>query len=392
MKPDQIDKQLSWMDEQRRKESENIRFLERKLDSAVELVNTQENQIKELSSEVTRISALATQIHQFDDALGKQRDSFSQKIADSEGIFLERQKYQEDLRKNDYDELSKSVSEIKLKIHEVEKIADVLDARKHEEIRLLRKIDTVEENVDTLIVGVEEQSRNVNAVDEARKLDARRISDLQSESTELRIKLDSQRGVQDSVEDRVRRIETSVENITNKLERRREIYSLWEEKQELRMVEFEKKWKEWQVEFVEFQQKAEDIDERIIKYDKNYRALSQTKMDLDKIIEKLERRISEISEIQRISEERIKQEWTSYQADEQKRWNTYKLTNDELWRDHARVHDKIPQELQVLSEGLNDGIITLEEIAESSKQRVMDLFTMVSQWTEDIDKKVTEIR
>jgi chromosome segregation ATPase len=194
------------------------------------------------------------------------------------------------------------------------------------------------------------------------------------------------------VEDRLRRVEGNVENVANTLESRGEIYSLWEEKQELRMVEFEKKWREWHTEFEDFQQKAEDVDERIIKYDENYRALSQTRADLDKIIEKLERRISEISEMQRFNEERIKQEWTSYQADDQKRWNTYKLTNDELWRDHTRIHEKITHELHAISERLDDGILAIEELGENSQQRVMDLFTTVSNWAESIDKKVSEMR
>jgi hypothetical protein len=115
-------------------------------------------------------------------------------------------------------------------------------------------------------------------------------------------------------------------------------------------------------------------------------------MDLDKVIEKLERRISEISEMQRFNEERIKQEWTSYQADEQKRWNTHKLTNDELWRDHGRIHEKLSNEMSDINERLSDGISALEEIAEGSYQRIMDLFATVSEWAESIDKKVTEIK
>jgi kinetochore protein SLK19 len=392
MGPDQIDKQISWLDEQRRKDAEQIKHLERKLESALEVVNSQENQIKQLTSEVTRLAALTTQIRQFDDALGKQRDSFSQKISDSEGLFLERQKHHEDIRKHDYEELSKSLSELQLELRDIGQIKDALEARKQEEIRIQREIDTFNELQDRFEINLDEQIRNVNSVEESRRLDVKRIADLQSESTELRVKLDSLRGAQDTVEDRLRRMEAEIDKTTKNVEGRNEIYTLWEEKQELRIVEFEKKWKEWQSVFDAIQQKAMEVDERIIKYDENYRALSQTRLDLDKVIEKLERRISEISEMQRFNDERIKQEWTSYQSDEQKRWNTHKLTNDELWRDHGRIHEKMANELTNLDEKLSDSISVIEEIADNSYQRIMDLFATVSDWAEAIDKKSNEIK
>jgi chromosome segregation ATPase len=392
MTRDQIDKQLSWLDEQRRKDTEHIGSIERKLESALELVNSQENQLKQLSSEVTRISAISTQIRQFDDAMEKIRDSYSQKLSDFESLFLERQKHQEDLRKHDYKELAKAVSEVRVQLVGISEIKDAMEARKQEEFRIQAKMDSIDERIERLTITLEEQSRNLNAIGEIRKQDAKRITDLQSESTELRTKMDSQRGVQDALEDRLRRVDTSLQNLSSNFEKRTEIYSLWEEKQELRMVGFEKKWKEWNKVFESVQQKAEEVDERILKSDENFRLLSQTRMDLDKVIQKLERRISEISEMQRFNEERIKQEWSNFQADEQKRWNTHKLTSDELWRDHSRIHEKITQELQSLSERLNESIIAIDAIAEGSRQRIGDLVAVVNEWAESIDRKIDEIR
>jgi chromosome segregation ATPase len=392
MTRDQIDKQLSWLDEQRRKDTEHIGSIERKLESALELVNSQENQLKQLSSEVTRISAISIQIRQFDDAMEKIRDSYSQKLSDFESLFLERQKHQEDLRKHDYEELAKAVSEVRVQLVGISEIKDAMEARKQEEFRIQAKMDSIDERIERLTITLEEQSRNLNAIGEIRKQDAKRITDLQSESTELRTKMDSQRGVQDALEDRLRRVDTSLQNLSSNFEKRTEIYSLWEEKQELRMVGFEKKWKEWNKVFESVQQKAEEVDERILKSDENFRLLSQTRMDLDKVIQKLERRISEISEMQRFNEERIKQEWSNFQADEQKRWNTHKLTSDELWRDHSRIHEKITQELQSISERLNESIIAIDAIAEGSRQRIGDLVAVVNEWAESIDRKIDEIR
>ena len=392
MNPDQIEKRLNWLDEQHRKDMDLVNLVETRLAESIERIEKQEKQIKELSSEVTRLSAVASQIKQFDDALGKQRDDFSKKLADSEQLSAERVRYYEDIRKKDYEELSKSVSEFRIKLKEIDVLKDSMEARKQEEMRLRQEIVEAEERVDSLTSKGDENTRGLNSIEEARKLDAKRITDLQSETTELRIKIDTIRGKQDSIEDRVRRAETQIDGIALSETNIREMSTLWEEKQELRLVEFEKNWKGWQVAFDDFQKKAIEVDEKILKYDENYRALSKTKSELDKLVEKLERRISEISEMQRIGEERIKQEWTSFQADQQKRWNTYKLTNDELWRDHNRIHERITEEVQVMNEKLAESLEALEELAEKSESRVLELLNLVRAWADEVEKRVGEIR
>jgi chromosome segregation ATPase len=392
MKPDQIEKRLNWLDEQHRKDVDLVSLLETRLGDLIERIEKQEKQIKELSSEVTRLSAVASNIRQFDDALGKQRDDFSKKLADSEQVSTERIRHYEDIRKKDYEELSKSVSEFQIKLKEIDVLKDAMDARKQEEIRLSHEIVEVEEKVDSVTIKVEENTRGLHSIEEARRLDTKRITDLQSEATELRIKIDTNRGKQDSIEDRVRRAEAQINEIALSEANKREMSTLWEEKQELRLVEFEKNWKGWQVAFDDFQKKAIEVDEKILKYDENYRTLSKTKSELDKLVEKLERRITEISEMQRIGEERIKQEWTSFQADQQKQWNTIKLTNDELWRDHNRIHERITEEVQVMNEKISESLEALEDLFEKSESRVLDLLNLVRVWADEVEKRVSEIR
>jgi len=392
MKQDQIEKRINWLDEQRRKDNELTSLLERKVEEANKIIEMQANQLKELSSEVTRLSAVATQIQQFDEALRKQRDGFSRKLEDTDALYSEKQRHMEDLRKLDYEEFSKSISEFKFKLQDLDRLKEFVETRKQEEIRMNREIVELDDKVDSIIMKAEEQERTLHSIEETRKKDTRRITDLQTELTENRLKLDKVRGKQDSFEDRIRRVETRIEELEAGERSRREAYNLWEEKQELRMVEFEKRWKEWQVKFDEIQKMADEVDDRILKYDENYRALLKAREDLDKLIDRLERRITEISEMQRINEERSKQEWNSFQADQQKQWNTYKLTSDEMWRDHNRLHDRISKEMQRVNDQLAEGLEGLEELAEKSQDRILDILNIVKIWANEIEKKVSEVR
>ena len=58
--------------------------------------------------------------------------------------------------------------------------------------------------------------------------------------------------------------------------------------------------------------------------------------DFNRIGDRLERRIGEASEMQRLSEERFREEWNDWRDEDQKRWKQLTLSNDEVWRNHDR--------------------------------------------------------
>jgi hypothetical protein len=86
-----------------------------------------------------------------------------------------------------------------------------------------------------------------------------------------------------------------------------------------------------------------DQDGEMAKNIERFEAWSQTHREMRRIIDdferigdRLERRIGEVAEIQRLSEERFRTEWNNYKDDEQKKWKQINLTSDEIWRGHDR--------------------------------------------------------
>ena len=68
--------------------------------------------------------------------------------------------------------------------------------------------------------------------------------------------------------------------------------------------------------------------------------------------QKLERRIAEISEMQRLAEDRVRQEWVAFKADEQKRWTSHSLSLEEAMRDMRKDLDKLEGRVTQLNDFL----------------------------------------
>lgn len=392
MKPEQIEKRLTWIDEQRRKNSDFVVGLNEQLTNALNLIENQDKQIKELTSEVARLSAQTSRIKQFDDDLIKQREDFSRHLAELIEGQAERDRQHESIRAIEHKEISREISELKIDIEAIEEIKSTLEARRQEEIRIYSQIDEIEKSFDRISSIDENTKRSLSMIDEARKMDSKRVADLQVETTDLRKRVDTLRGTLDAVEDRYKKFETNFTELAANESGRNESQKLWIEKQELRLVGFEKDWKIWNEAFTEFQKKTEQVNEKMLKYDESYRAMRQTRTDLDKMVDKLERRISEIGEIQRIAEDRLKSDWSAYLADDQKRWNTFKLNYDEQWREHERNHDKIQNEFRENNENISDTMHSLSKLAGNSQKRVMDLLSLVQDWAAEVESRLSEIK
>jgi chromosome segregation ATPase len=386
MDSDQIVSKVEWIDEQRRKDAETISRLQESLSSAEEKISTQEGQIQELSSEVARLAALAARINQFDETLTKHRQEVSRQLEGFEDRRMERERSYEEMRRTDQQALANQMEEAKEAILQLEDLRMLIQTRKEEELRLAHEMDDLADKFEKLKKLDEERSRTMISIQEGRKQDSKRIGDVQAELTELRKKSDTLRGSLDSVEDRTRRLEVKTSEISAAENERREAQNLWMEQQGLKIVGFEKGWKDWEKRFDTFEDRAQELDERMQSYEETYRALKQMRQDLDDLLERLERRINEVSEMQRLAEDRIKQEWATFQADDQKRWNTYKLTSDEQWREHDRLHDKMGTQLKVLDENSSEAIRIAVQMREDDKSRMAEIMAMVRDWSADIEK------
>ena len=387
MEQKQIETQLSWLDEQRRKVDESINRLSEQVLTTEERLASHAKQLQSLSSDITRLAGLTTRIHQMDEALSKQRQDFSRQLGEVEDRRTEKEKALEDIRKADFETLVKQLEEVRSKIELIDEFKQALNDRREGEIRFTSRIDSLEKMIEDLETKDEAHSRNLVSLEEGRKQDSRRLGELQTETSEILKRIETMRGEHDSTEDRARRIEIRVTDLVASENERRDAQTVALDQQNLKLAEFERNWQEWEQRLAQFEKRAADLDERMLTYEEIYRSLKQMQGELEEVIERLERRINEVTEMQRLADDRMKQEWSSFQADDQKRWNTYKLTADEGWREHDRLHEKMVPQIQLLEENVADILHALSEIRETDQQRVLEIHHLLRDWATEIERR-----
>jgi len=338
-------------------------------------------------SEITRLAALAGRINQFDEALAKHRVEVSRHIEQSEKRRSEKEARQEDIRKRDQAATAKELASLRTGLSRVDELERALEARREEDIRLTRSIREIGERLEDLSTKEEGQARDLAALEEGRKQDARRVADLESGLAGLSSKVDGLHGELDAAADRTRRLEIQLAELASAENERSEGQTVFLEQQSIKMAEFGRLMNEWHQSIEKFEAREVRLDDQARLFDESLRSLKQSRSDLDTMLERLERRIAEISEIQRLADDRMRQEWSNFQADDQKRWNAYKLTFDEHWREHDRLHDRMAQTLESQGEDLAQAMTTLVELGAVDRQRLMDLLALVREWASELEPR-----
>ena len=120
--------------------------------------------------------------------------------------------------------------------------------------------------------------------------------------------------------------------------------------------------------------------------DTTHRAVKRAQESFEEITVRFDRRINEITEMQRLTEERYRQEWVSFRADDQKRWTGYSLVQEEQQRESSRLFERFNDQVVQLEDSLQAMQDMVHLITAENQKRLQTLLAMAHDWMEEYDR------
>ena len=385
MQPEQILKKLDWLDEERRRDKATIATLEEKVKGLEQSLQSANQQIKEISAELSRYKPLAGRIDQTDEALLKFKVEVKQQIDAVEKEAQRREQEAEKLHRVEIKTLEASIAEIKKEISVIADLRRSLQTRIDEELRISRMVDEMEEKIAELQRTEEEFNRLIRQTEDNRRQDARKITDLQGETTAIRKLYNELQAQLELGSVTTKRIENRMAELEGTFGELKQAQIKFIEEQSLAQVERERLWKEWLAKIEQFEEIAKEVEKSVQSVDATNRSVQRAQKAVDELTQKVERRVSELTELQRLGEERLRQEWVAFKSDDQKRWTNYTLVQEEIRTELVRQIDKIVNQLNLLeenSQALKDSVVLLNEQME---RNLRNLLNAVYNWAAEFD-------
>jgi len=381
MEPEQIAQKLDWLDEERRKDHATLDALSERLQALETALAGLQKQIKDMAGDLSGATKAAARLNQFDDLLAGQRAEYAKTVEDLDKRIQRRERDTAKRRQAELDGINQSIAEMRATLDKLD-LRKVLQVRADEDARLAGAISDLKAQVEMAVRNNEEVMRTLHSAEELRKQDAKRLADLQGEVAAVRKRSDEHRERIDVNGDSLRFLETRISELLNLEGERKSSQAAYIEQLNLAQVERERAWREMRDKFEAYRKSTEALDSQLTALDATHRAVKQAQERHDELNQKLERRINEITEVQRLAEDRLRQEWVTFKSDDQKRWTGYTLTQEETMREMRDDVDKLQERLTAIDDATQTLHDQLHQTTDTTEQQLQALMNWSQDWLE----------
>ena len=375
MEIEDLAKKIDWLEKEHRKDRATISDLQEKLAGNEGNFSLLQNQIKELSIDLSRYKSTGARLDQFDTMVSQYRTEVTKAIDETEKRRIKKDREVEERRRSELEAINKSLIEVRAGIDALQDLRRGLQGRVEEDLRLARVIGELEKRLAEFTHADDEIRRSVRSVDEARRNDIKRIADVQGELAAIRKRAEDAREKSELNSDSLHQLDSRINELLASESDRRQAQLAFVESQSMSTVERDRGWKEMQTRFEGFTRQNANIDLQLVALEDTQRSVKRSQEAFDDMNTRIERRINEITEIQRLTEERFRQEWVTLKADDQKRWTNFTLTQDDWVKDLRSELEKVSQRIAALDDvyqSLQDLVQQTTETTETQLQELMN--------------------
>lgn len=392
MENEQLEKRIKWLDDERRKDKAIISELEDRLQDLEGKLDAVGKKQVEFDSDITRLRTSISRVDDFDNGLADFRLERKKELKDYEKIT---KSWINNAKKNLRTQIQGIETQQKTMGEDFKRVKDLeknMKTRIEEETRFNASLREVEKDVSEIKREYTEYLRYSRSAKEERQKEIKRITDLQGEQSALRKRVDEQRGLLDLVGSDYQKMKNRIqelESIRRDLKKEQETFL---EEATLQNTERESTWKNRMTRFDSIEKQAQDLDEQMVKLDSTHRGVKRMQDELKDLSTLLDRRVNEITEIQRLADERFRQEWGTFTADDQKRWTNYTLSQKEQSKIIERQYKEGEERISLLEDGLQEIEDQLGQLSSYSETQLQGLLTLVREWAGEFEQVMDGFR
>ncbi|MBP6177707.1 MAG: hypothetical protein KA473_08770 [Anaerolineales bacterium] len=381
MEFEQIIKRLDFLDKQQRENKELLVALVERLNSFESTVSVVSEQVKPLSKQIKEVTPITKRVEQFETLITRQRNELVKMIEDKDKAHTRKENEIEKQHLPELLEINKSISQLKSSTStSLTEFKKQLKERGDEMQRLRENMTDFKTQVDAATRSNEDVLHALKALDETRKNDLKRISDIQGEIVAIRKRVDENRDKYTVHADSLRNIENRFTDLIASELERKQAQTAFLEQQAIAQLDRDRAWKQWKEKFESFQKESASIDVHIQALDEALRGAKKAQETYLELNTRLERRINEVTEMQRLTEDRLRQEWVSFKADDQKRWTGYSLSSEESFREIRKDVQKTEGRIAPLDDAIQVLQDQMHQTTDATEKELQELMNVIHEW------------
>ena len=381
MEFEHIIKQLEFLDKQQRENKDILTTLSERLNSLESSVNVVSAQVKPLSKQIAELTPITKRVDQYETMLGRQRTDIIQMIEENDKAHSLAEREITRQIQPELSTLQQTLAQLKsTTTASIQEVKRELKERTNEIQRMLTNISDFKTNVDLAARSNDDVLHALKALDETRKNDLKQITDIQGDLVAIRKRVDENRDKYTMTADTVRNVENRFKDLITSEQERKQAQTTFLDQQAIAQLDRDRSWKDWKEKYEEFQKESAGLEGQLQRLDDALRSAKKAQETYLELNTKLERRINEVTEMQRLAEDRLRQEWVSFKVDDQKRWMGYSLSNEESFRDIRKDLQKTDERIVPMADVTQVLQDQMHQITDTTEKELQEIMNVVHEW------------
>lgn len=380
MEFEEIIHRLEFLEEEQRKVKTSLSVFQEQVNGIAGDLKLLTQQIRDIERQLSPLLSLPARLEQLESGIQRQREELQRLLAEAEK--KANQRLQEPIQRftQELETLSRKLEEIRSSKVDATVLEQKIKARADEAARLRDLIDELREKIAQQISQQEDLRTTARVWEEARRRDLEQITALQGELSALRKRLDDQQQKIDLQSDSIRNLGQRInEVLAVESDRKREFDTMIQ-----RLQVFESDWKHWRDELSDFNTELRktiaDLEAKRTQLEDSLRSVQRAENIFTELQQRLERRLNEINEVQRLGEERLRQEWVAFRAEEQKRWTSFTLTQEQTLNSLRKLLETLEQKQQESVQNVEGLREAFEQSATLTQEQMQSLMNLTHEW------------
>ena len=377
---------LKWLDEERRKDKATIAALQERVQNQDQHLTQQAAQIQELQTTLESVRGVISQVTEFEQIVSNYKNEMVFLLDRREETWNREQTESERLRKIESKAIADHLSRLDKEMQVLPRYDEQLKARQAEGQRLNEALQRLEGSVADLGKRSDDRIQAVAYLEEQRRADNRRISDMEHYTTELHKRVEALTTKFPLLEDTLQKQRSRIEEAIQ------ETKKYGKPIEELRISDFqrEQKMKQYLDQGEQVAQEMERVRTQTQGFLEQQQLAKRALQRLELFQARLEKRQNEVAEMQRLAEDRIKRQWEEWQAERDKELKKRQLIVDEQWRSQEQKYQEHSNRLERLDGHANLQQAYIEALLETHRADAHRILESTREALERVDQLLAE--
>ncbi|HIP72146.1 MAG TPA: hypothetical protein EYH05_12210, partial [Anaerolineae bacterium] len=292
-----LQSQMDWFDQERRKQNRKVAELEQKLELQSREIEQREQRIQALEQQLAGITAKVSRIPQIDVQLAQFKDEIVHMVEQYDQRRIQSEAEMDRLRRVEHEGAAREIADLRKELTPIARLQNDMELRQAEEARLANLVGQLKTDVDALRNRLETWDTNFTFLEEKEKHNSRAIADAQNNIVEINKRWENIHGRLDTLNSSILRLETSMTSITEQNEAIKDSTKNWMEQIQLGEYERNQKLEKWRQRLEELLNDLERYNQEWITYSDQYKEAKMAVETLAQWQEQMENQQHEASEL-----------------------------------------------------------------------------------------------